>query len=56
MKETMQLLDQLIEYAQVEDLKHKKESVVKGKGSQAIGEGFMLFHLKHLKNLLEKSK
>ena len=56
MKEAMQLLDQLIERAQVEDFRHKKESVAKGKGSQAIGEGFMVFHLKQLKNLLKKSK
>ena len=56
MDDIIELVDQLVEVAQQEDLKHKKEAVAKGKGSQAIGDSFMLYHLKRLKEALEEEK
>ena len=51
-KIAIELVDQLIEEAQVQDLKFKQHCVSQGKGSSAQGESFMLFHLKALKKLM----
>ena len=48
------LLDQIIEKAELDDLEHKKRSLAEGQGEKAIGEGWMPFHLKRLKELMEK--
>ena len=56
MDDIIGLVDQLVEVAQQEDLNHKKEALAKGKGSQAIGDSFMLHHLKRLKEALEEEK
>lgn len=47
------LLDQIIEQAKEEDELQKAHAIKVGKGSQAIGESWMVFHLKALKGLLE---
>lgn len=47
------LLDQIIERAEFEDLEHKKRMIVEHQAEQAIGESWMCFHLKQLKNLME---
>ena len=50
MKESLELLDQIIEAAEVEDLEFKKANMKK-KASLTIGESWMIFHLKLLKKL-----
>ena len=50
-KETLTLLDQLIEYAQREDNLNKQQV---NKNSDKIGDSFMLFHLKLLKETIKK--
>jgi len=48
----VQLIDQIIERAEAEDLNFKKAMLAANKGSQAQGEGFILYHLKVLKTLI----
>ena len=54
MKKSFKLLNQIIEKAELEDLEHKKNMIKNHKSSQAVGESWMLFHLKKLKDLLAR--
>ena len=54
MKKSFKLLNQIIEKAELEDLEHKKNMIKNHKSSQAVGESWMLFQLKILKQTLEK--
>ncbi len=45
-----QLLDQIIERAELEDLNYKKAMLYANKGSQAQGDSFIVHHLKILKS------
>ena len=47
------LLDQIIERAKEDDEIQKSHAIKAGKGFDAIGENWMVFHLKALKGLLE---
>jgi hypothetical protein len=49
----IRLLDQLIEQAKEDDEIQKAHAIKAGKGAHAIGESWMVFHLKVLKELLE---
>lgn len=51
--EALELLSQIIEKAELDDLEHKKSALAKGQGEKAIGEDWMCFHLKKLKELIE---
>ena len=51
MKKSEKLLNQMIEVAEADDLELKKRET-KGNGSLAIGESWMTFHLRLLKELL----
>ena len=51
----LNLLDQIIERAAHEDEQSKKIAIAEHRGSQAIGEGWMLFHLKILREIIEKN-
>ena len=59
-KETIEtalnLLDQLIQKAEEEDATHKAAAIKNNKASQAVGESWMVFHLKALKELLRSVK
>jgi hypothetical protein len=55
-KDSLRLLDQIIEAATEEDRIHKAEAISRSKASQSIGESWMCFHLKRLKELLEKGE
>lgn len=46
------LLDQIIERAVEDDARHKSAALAANKASQSIGESWMLFHLKVLKELI----
>ena len=50
----LELTDQLIEKAKEEDERHKSECLSNGKAEQAVGESFMIHHLKVLKDLINK--
>ena len=52
-KTALQLINQIIERAEEDDEFHKKNAIKAGKGSQALGESWMVFHLKALKGLIE---
>ena len=53
-KNILNLLDQIVEKAKADDEIHKREALAGHRGSQAVGEGWMLFHLKVLRELVEK--
>jgi hypothetical protein len=55
-KDSLRLLDQIIEVATEEDRRHKEKAFLRAKASQSIGESWMCFHLKMLKELLEKGE
>jgi len=54
MKESLKLLDQIMEKAMFDDEEHKKEMIAKHKASKTVGESWMIFHLKKLKELIQK--
>jgi|TARA_B100000085_G_scaffold283532_1_gene314402 hypothetical protein len=49
---SLQLLCQLIDRAQQEDNKLKSVLISQNKATQAQGDGFMLYHLKALRELI----
>ena len=51
----LRLLDQIIEKAREEDDDRKREDLAKGDLSGLDGESWMTFHLKSLKQLIEKN-
>jgi hypothetical protein len=53
-KNILNLLNQIIEKAKTEDEEHKKRALSAHRGSQATGESWMVFHLKVLRELIEK--
>ena len=48
------LLDFLVKQAEKADELHKKEAIRAGKGSKAVGESSLLFHLRTLRDLIDK--
>lgn len=50
----LRLLSQIIERAQEEDKLHKAIAIKQGNGANAVGESWMVFHLKALKEILEQ--
>ena len=48
----MNLLDQIIEKAKQDDEAHKARAIAEHNASQSLGEGWMVFHLKALKELM----
>ena len=55
-KESLRLLDQIIEAAKRKDQLHREEAIANHKASLSIGESWECFHLKKLKELLEKGE
>jgi hypothetical protein len=51
----LNLLDQIIEQVAHEDGQSKKTAIAEHRGSQAVGESWMLFHLKILREIIEKN-
>ena len=49
----LNLLDMIFEKAYSEDLNFKKQMAEQHKASKAVGESWMCFHLKVLRELLE---
>ena len=49
---SLKMLDQIIDFAEQVDLDHKKESILKNKSSQSVGESWLLFNLKSLRELI----
>ena len=54
-EKTLNLLDQIIEVAVKEDKQQQALALKANKASQTIGESWMVFHLKVLKELIEGS-
>ena len=54
MKRSINLLNQIIEKAEAEDLEYKQKMIKNHKASKSIGESWMIFHLKQLKEVIEK--
>ena len=48
------LLSQIIEHEEFENRREKVEKIEQGKGEEAMGESWTLFHLKRLKELLNE--
>ena len=53
-KESAQLLDQLIEHATILDERDKEDAIKEHEGEKAIGESWLLYHLKLLKESLKE--
>ena len=53
-KQILDLLSQIIGHVEGEDFEYKRSMIKQNKGSNAVGEGWTLFHLKALKELLER--
>tara|TARA_Y100001973_G_scaffold52207_1_gene77407 strand:+ start:912 stop:1106 length:195 start_codon:yes stop_codon:yes gene_type:complete len=49
----LRLLDECIEQAKKEDAVHKAQAIANNKAEQAVGESFMVHHLKALRGLIE---
>ena len=55
LKTAIELIDFIIEEAEKDDELHKKIMIKLNKGSQAVGESSVIFHLKALRELIEKN-
>ena len=53
MKKSINLLNQIIEKAEAEDLDYKRKMIENHKASKSVGESWMLFHLKQLREVIE---
>jgi len=53
MKTSLKLLNQMIEVAEADDLESKKTNFAK-KASLTVGDSWMIFHLKLLREALQK--
>ena len=49
----LSLIDQIIAEAEKDDLRLKDYWLLKNKGSRTEGDGFVLFHLRVLKDMIE---
>ena len=54
MRKSLQLLDQIIEKAKLDDIEHKKNMIRNHKGSSSVGDSWMVFYLTQLKTLIEE--
>ena len=50
----LNMVVEMLDLAKAQDARHCKEAIARGKGEEAIGESWEIFHLKNLKNLLEE--
>ena len=55
-KQALTLLSNLIHAASVADKEHKEKSIREGKADRAVGEGWILYHLKVLENLIQEEE
>lgn len=55
-KDSLRLLDQIIEVATEEDRIYKEKAISRSNATQSVGESWTCFHLKRLKELLEKGE
>ncbi|MAH50816.1 hypothetical protein CMI37_33670 [Candidatus Pacearchaeota archaeon] len=53
-KKAINLLDQIIEKAKLEDLEHKRRVLAAHKASKSVGESWMIHHLNILRRLLNE--
>ena len=53
-KEQLKLLDQIIEHAKILDRIEKEKAIKEHQGEKAIGESWLLHHLRILRNSLEE--
>ena len=54
-EKVLNFLDQIIEKAEADDYEYKAAALAANKASQAIGESWMVFHLKALKELIKEN-
>ena len=54
MKESLKMLDQIIEKARFDDLQYKKQMIQQHEASKSIGESWMVLHLLELKKLIQE--
>ena len=52
----LKLLNQIIKHEEEEELRRKVEKIAQGKGEEAVGESWTIFHLKKLKELLSNEE
>jgi len=54
-QQAIHLLDAILKEAEKQDLEYKKTAIRNHQAAQSIGESWMVFHLKALKELLENN-
>ena len=52
-KKQLQLLNQIIEMASLEDAEYKRRMIKQHEASKSIGESWMVHHLKALRGLID---
>ena len=50
----LNLLDQILDEAKRQDEIHKLKAVKNHKGEQAVGESWLVYHLKNLRELIDE--
>ena len=50
------LLDSIISEAEIVDEQQKLKAIEDGKGSKAVGQSWLVFHLKNLKKLIDEEE
>tara|TARA_Y100000310_G_C20442960_1_gene696980 strand:+ start:34 stop:210 length:177 start_codon:yes stop_codon:yes gene_type:complete len=54
-EEALKLLDQIMEGAKLLDEENKKLAIANGKSARTLGESWLVFHLKVLRDLIEEN-
>jgi len=52
-EKSLELLEQIVDRAKINDLREKKRMIAENKASQTVGESWMVYHLKALQELVE---
>jgi len=52
-EKSLELLKQIVSFAESIDLREKKRMIAENKASQTVGESWMIYHLKALQELVE---
>jgi hypothetical protein len=55
-QEQLRLLEEMIDRAKQDDLRHRLEAYENGELEQTVGESYMLHHLKLLRSLIEEGE
>ena len=55
-EKALDLLNEMIDLAEIKDKEHKQQSIALGKAEQGVGESYDLFYLKMVRDILDNKE